>query len=209
MRWVWVCKHLHTLLFICGILGILENHDAILGMGVAVFLLIKPSFCPVHQAMVCQCAPKSGEVACGEDCLNRMLNVECLPQQCPCGSLCTNQQVNIQISYWLCVYRWWHPGSFWPCVLKLYWCLFGAKKIVILLNMTCNMMQFQKRCYANVELFRCGKKGHGLRALEDIRRGSFIIEYVGEVCPFLGQVFFKISALCLHCALVLISRSAR
>lgn len=102
-----------------------------------------------------------------------------------------------------------HPGSFWPCVLKLYWCLFGAKKIVILLNMTCNMMQFQKRCYANVELFRCGKKGHGLRALEDIRRGSFIIEYVGEVCPFLGQLLFFISALCLHCALVLISRSAR
>nr|XP_024365673.1 histone-lysine N-methyltransferase ASHH2-like isoform X2 [Physcomitrium patens] len=85
------------------------------------------------EAMVCQCAPpKPGEVGCGEDCLNRMLNVECLPQQCPCGPFCTNQQ-------------------------------------------------FQKRLYANVELFRCGKKGHGLRALENIPRGTFIIEYVGEV----------------------------
>ena len=45
---------------------------------------------------MCQCAPpKPGEVGCGDDCLNRMLNVECLPQMCPCGSLCTNQQVII------------------------------------------------------------------------------------------------------------------
>ncbi|KAG0625352.1 hypothetical protein M758_2G047800 [Ceratodon purpureus] len=85
------------------------------------------------EAMVCQCAtPKPGEVGCGEDCLNRMLNVECLPQMCPCGSLCTNQQ-------------------------------------------------FQKRDYAKVELFRCGKKGHGLQAKQRIPRGSFVIEYVGEV----------------------------
>jgi hypothetical protein len=35
-----------------------------------------------------------------------------------------------------------------------------------------------------VELFRCGKKGHGLQAKERIPRGSFVIEYVGEVCPF-------------------------
>uniref|UniRef100_A0A7I4BUC1 Uncharacterized protein n=1 Tax=Physcomitrium patens TaxID=3218 RepID=A0A7I4BUC1_PHYPA len=114
--------------------GIQEN-------GQAVWTLIKRNIFKhrnqkhqdADEAMVCQCAPpKPGEVGCGEDCLNRILNVECLPQQCPCGPLCTNQQ-------------------------------------------------FQKRTYANVELFRCGKKGHGLRALENIPRGTFIIEYVGEV----------------------------
>jgi len=63
------------------------------------------------------------------------------------------------------------------------------------------MMQFQKRCYANVELFRCGKKGHGLRALENIPRGSFIIEYVGEVRPFFGQVLLLENKLLLVCVL--------
>jgi hypothetical protein len=46
------------------------------------------------EAMVCQCkTPADGEVACGENCLNRMLSIECLSQQCPCGTKCSNQQV--------------------------------------------------------------------------------------------------------------------
>lgn len=54
-------------------------------------------------------------------------------------------------------------------------------------------LQFQKRSYANVELFRCGKKGHGLRAMENIPSGTFIIEYVGEVCRCLE---FKLCVFC-------------
>lgn len=54
-------------------------------------------------------------------------------------------------------------------------------------------LQFQKRSYANVELFRCGKKGHGLRAMENIPSGTFIIEYVGEVCCCLE---FKLCVFC-------------
>ncbi|KAL9259430.1 Histone-lysine N-methyltransferase ASHH2-like protein [Drosera capensis] len=45
----------------------------------------------------------------------------------------------------------------------------------------CSNQQFQKRKYAPLKLFRCGKKGHGLQVLEDVVEGQFIIEYVGEV----------------------------
>jgi len=42
-------------------------------------------------------------------------------------------------------------------------------------------MQFQKQHYAKLNWFRCGKKGYGLQASEDISKGQFLIEYVGEV----------------------------
>lgn len=42
-------------------------------------------------------------------------------------------------------------------------------------------LQFQKRSYANLKWFKCGKKGYGLQLLEDISPGQFLIEYVGEV----------------------------
>lgn len=45
----------------------------------------------------------------------------------------------------------------------------------------CSNQQFQKQKYANLEWFRCGKKGYGLKLLEDIPEGKFLIEYVGEV----------------------------
>ncbi|XP_002980990.2 histone-lysine N-methyltransferase ASHH2 [Selaginella moellendorffii] len=83
--------------------------------------------------LICLCKPpKDGSPGCGEDCLNRMVNVECSPDTCPCGERCSNQQ-------------------------------------------------FGKREYSNVALVRCGKKGFGLKALENIAKGSFVIEYVGEV----------------------------
>ncbi|CAK7346920.1 unnamed protein product [Dovyalis caffra] len=71
-------------------------------------------------------------LGCGDECLNRMLNIECVQGTCPCGDLCSNQQ-------------------------------------------------FQKRNYAQMTWERCGKKGFGLRLEEDISRGQFLIEYVGEV----------------------------
>jgi hypothetical protein len=43
-------------------------------------------------------------------------------------------------------------------------------------------LQFQKRKYVKFERFQSGKKGYGLRLLEDVREGQFLIEYVGEVC---------------------------
>jgi hypothetical protein len=37
---------------------------------------------------------------------------------------------------------------------------------------------------------RSGKKGYGLKLLEDIRKGQFLIEYVGEVTKELSRFFF-------------------
>ncbi|KAK6938359.1 Zinc finger, CW-type [Dillenia turbinata] len=87
----------------------------------------------IDEIMVCHCKPpQDGRMGCGDECLNRMLNIECVQGTCPCGDLCSNQQ-------------------------------------------------FQKRNYAKLKWFRCGKKGYGLQMLEDISQGQFLIEYVGEV----------------------------
>uniref|UniRef100_A0A7N0TNE1 Histone-lysine N-methyltransferase ASHH2 n=1 Tax=Kalanchoe fedtschenkoi TaxID=63787 RepID=A0A7N0TNE1_KALFE len=83
--------------------------------------------------MVCHCKPPcDGGLGCGEECLNRMLNIECVRGTCPCGDHCSNQQ-------------------------------------------------FQERKYAKLKSFKSGKKGYGLCSEEDIGRGQFLIEYVGEV----------------------------
>ncbi|KAI9113137.1 hypothetical protein K1719_015662 [Acacia pycnantha] len=81
----------------------------------------------IDEIMVCHC-----KRCCGDECLNRMLNIECVQGTCPCGDLCSNQQ-------------------------------------------------FQQRKYAGLTWFKCGKKGYGLKAIEDISQGKFLIEYVGEV----------------------------
>ncbi|KAL0878201.1 hypothetical protein Bca101_027907 [Brassica carinata] len=87
----------------------------------------------IDEIMVCHCKPPpDGRLGCGEECLNRMLSIECLHGTCPAGDLCSNQQ-------------------------------------------------FQKRKYVKFERFQSGKKGYGLRLLEDVREGQFLIEYVGEV----------------------------
>ncbi|PPE00785.1 hypothetical protein GOBAR_DD02201 [Gossypium barbadense] len=82
--------------------------------------------------MICHCKrPPDGNLGCGDECLNRMLNIECVQDTCPCGELCSNQQ-------------------------------------------------FQKRKYAKMMWDRFGRKGFGLRMLESISAGQFLIEYVGE-----------------------------
>ncbi|XP_062099461.1 histone-lysine N-methyltransferase ASHH2 isoform X2 [Humulus lupulus] len=94
----------------------------------------------IDEMMICQCKPPSdGRLGCGDDCLNRVLNIECMQGTCPCRDLCSNQQ-------------------------------------------------FQKRKYAKLEKFRCGKKGYGLKLLEDISKGQFLIEYVGEVLDMQAYV---------------------
>ncbi|XP_047340625.1 histone-lysine N-methyltransferase ASHH2-like isoform X2 [Impatiens glandulifera] len=87
----------------------------------------------IDEIMVCHCkSSPDGRKGCGDGCLNRMLNIECVQGTCPCGELCSNQK-------------------------------------------------FQKRSYAKLKWFRCGKKGYGLQVVQDIRIGQFLIEYVGEV----------------------------
>lgn len=68
--------------------------------------------------------------------------------------------------------------------IQLWKCILNIKPYVCL--------QFQKRRYAKLEPFRCGKKGCGLKSLEDISQGHFLIEYVGEVFLLLfSRKFFE------------------
>ncbi|XP_074280193.1 uncharacterized protein LOC141605369 [Silene latifolia] len=47
----------------------------------------------MDEVMVCHCKPPAdGTLGCGNQCLNRMLNIECVHGTCPCGDLCSNQQ---------------------------------------------------------------------------------------------------------------------
>ncbi|KAJ4966706.1 hypothetical protein NE237_018555 [Protea cynaroides] len=47
----------------------------------------------IDEIMVCHCKPPpDGSLGCGDECLNRMLNIECVKGTCPCGNLCSNQQ---------------------------------------------------------------------------------------------------------------------
>lgn len=45
----------------------------------------------------------------------------------------------------------------------------------------CQNRRFAKRIYSKVELKHLGPKGWGLIALEYITKGTFVMEYVGEV----------------------------
>lgn len=88
---------------------------------------------PMDEVMVCHCKPPpEGRMGCRDQCLNRMLNIECVKGTCPCGDFCSNQQ-------------------------------------------------FQKRKYSKLKCVQSGKKGCGLQLQEDIPKGRFLIEYVGEV----------------------------
>ncbi|KAF8411731.1 hypothetical protein HHK36_004289 [Tetracentron sinense] len=47
----------------------------------------------IDEIMVCHCKPPlDGRLGCRDECLNRMLNIECVRGTCPCGDLCSNQQ---------------------------------------------------------------------------------------------------------------------
>lgn len=47
----------------------------------------------IDEIMVCHCkATLGGRVGCGNGCLNRMLNIECVKRTCPCGEFCSNNQ---------------------------------------------------------------------------------------------------------------------
>ncbi|KAL4591664.1 hypothetical protein LXL04_004634 [Taraxacum kok-saghyz] len=47
----------------------------------------------IDEIMVCHCKPSyDGRMECQDECLNRMLNIECVKGTCPCGDFCSNQQ---------------------------------------------------------------------------------------------------------------------
>lgn len=80
----------------------------------------------------CECKP-DGDVLCGtDDCLNRLMMLECDPSTCPVKEKCKNQR-------------------------------------------------FRKRQYPVCIPFRTDNVGWGLRTTQDIKKGDFVIEYVGEL----------------------------
>lgn len=80
----------------------------------------------------CECKP-DGDVLCGtDDCLNRLMMLECEPSTCPVKEKCKNQR-------------------------------------------------FRKRQYPVCIPFRTETVGWGLRTTQDIKKGEFVIEYVGEL----------------------------
>lgn len=78
----------------------------------------------------CSCKP---EYECGENCLNRLVYTECVPETCPCGDKCRNTKIQRHIIA---------PG---------------------------------------VERFMTAKKGWGVHTKQLIKKGTYILEYVGEV----------------------------
>ncbi|KAG9065087.1 histone methyltransferase set2 [Linnemannia hyalina] len=93
---------------------------------------------PVDDCLPCQCKFNPSRdprwKACGPDCINRNLLVECIEDDCPCGSYCLNRR-------------------------------------------------FQMKQNADVDVVKTEKKGFGLRAMEGLPAGSFVMEYIGEVLP--------------------------
>ncbi|XP_076800082.1 uncharacterized protein LOC143445104 isoform X1 [Clavelina lepadiformis] len=45
------------------------------------------------RACVCQTDEASDEKACGKECLNRLMHMECSPDTCPCGQRCRNRDI--------------------------------------------------------------------------------------------------------------------
>lgn len=93
-----------------------------------VYCDVKPN--PSTDMIVCSCKPDSN---CGDNCLNRLVYTECMPETCPCGDHCQNRRIQKhQIA----------PG---------------------------------------VERFMTAHKGWGVHTKQIVKKGTYILEYVGEV----------------------------
>jgi hypothetical protein len=93
-------------------------------------------------------------IACDENCMNRILNVEC------CDLAVTAQ-----------------AGSKFRSNCNLINQMTGN----IPKNFNCGNKQLQHREYSQYEKFREFNRGFGLRAVSDIADGALVIEYIGEV----------------------------
>lgn len=79
--------------------------------------------------------------------------------QCECKpeSLCSTEDCVNKVLHYEC-----HPSL----------CISGER---------CQNQRFVKRQYPKQETFKCGNRGYGLKTLEDIKKGQFVNEYVGEL----------------------------
>ena len=127
--------------------------------------------------MICQCKPVwRGGDGCGPDCINRLLCIECVPGFCPCEDKCTNQvfskkqfaQLEVVSGFLL------HTISHEQSVISHEQSVISHEPHFDLFL----PFEFQSKIETQK---RAGQKGFGLFALDPIKTGQFIIEYVGEV----------------------------
>jgi len=52
-----------------------------------------PYMYEAHQACNCSLPQKTGQVGCGDDCINRLVYAECVSRLCPCKEKCSNQKI--------------------------------------------------------------------------------------------------------------------
>nr|XP_045602835.1 uncharacterized protein LOC123761033 isoform X3 [Procambarus clarkii] len=98
-----------------------------------VYYDVKPNHDYELQACNCKRPVKPGERGCGDDCINKMMLIECSSQTCPIADSCGNQPIQ-RHEYKTCLQRFMTPN-----------------------------------------------KGWGIKATHEIKAGTFIMEYVGEV----------------------------
>lgn len=59
-----------------------------------IFFDVKPSHCAAEsQSCNCRRPLDATAVACGDDCINRMMFIECSPHTCPIADRCSNQRI--------------------------------------------------------------------------------------------------------------------
>lgn len=112
-----------------------------------------------NQIMVCHCKPPpDGGLGCGEECLNRVLNIECVKGTCPCGDICSNQQV---ASYTFSLFY------VFVCVVLLVY-----SRIFLPSSKSVNM--------ANSNGSNAGRKGTGCSWKRLLRKDSFSLNMLGR-----------------------------
>ncbi|KAI8896125.1 hypothetical protein BC833DRAFT_116955 [Globomyces pollinis-pini] len=118
-----------------GVGGIRRKHDVstpsqFVNISKNIFVDRKPR--TAAEMPLCYCElPEDGSPACGEQCLNRCMYIEC-PLECPMGDRCSNKH-------------------------------------------------FESPPEPPIKVAKCSGRGFGLEATSKIAKGSFIIEYRGEV----------------------------
>lgn len=111
---------------------------------------------------------EDGGVLCGPGCINRSLHVECTAATCRFAQAgrCRNQRIaKREVRLFLLVHV---PVR-------------ASRRVLVLISSSPTTRQRPQG--KGFEVFRTDCRGWGVRAAEDIRPGSYIMEYVGEVRP--------------------------
>ncbi|BGP09090.1 Histone-lysine N-methyltransferase ASH1L [Rhodotorula toruloides] len=108
---------------------------------------------------ICACTPpkRPGEMGCGVDCINRLMQYCCDPKLCPCGpDKCANPPLNKREGI---------PEG--KDGLRVIWASTFSRE--------------SKLMGISEHLAQTGNRGFGLKTMVPIKQGDFVIEYRGEI----------------------------